>query len=140
MQKSCQYCGQMHPVGYRCPKQPIPKRQEETKASRFRSSWAWQRKREEIQQRDLHLCQICLRGLYDTIARQYNYKDVQVHHIIPIVKAWGKRLDAGNLISLCKYHHEMAEAGRIPAEVLFRMAQEQIAGVMVPPGVTRRSG
>ena len=49
---------------------------------------------------------------------QYNFTDLEVHHIEPIANAWDKRLEDDNLISLCRYHHELAEKGTIPAEVL----------------------
>jgi len=41
-----------------------------------------------------------------------------VHHIEPIANAWDKRLEDDNLISLCRYHHELAEKGTIPAKEL----------------------
>ena len=47
-----------------------------------------------------------------------------MHHIIPIEENYDKRLDENNLITLCRYHHEMAESGEIPREEL----QEIVAG------------
>nr|WP_237068746.1 HNH endonuclease [Lysinibacillus sphaericus] len=49
---------------------------------------------------------------------QYNFTDLEVHHIEPIANAWDKRLEDDNLISLCRYHHELAEKGTIPAKEL----------------------
>jgi 5-methylcytosine-specific restriction enzyme A len=51
--------------------------------------------------------------------------DTQVHHIVPIVADYDKRLNSDNLISLCRMHHEAAEAGSIPRELLFSIAEEQ---------------
>uniref|UniRef100_UPI0020BF65E9 HNH endonuclease n=1 Tax=Lysinibacillus sp. D4B2_S17 TaxID=2941225 RepID=UPI0020BF65E9 len=58
-----------------------------------------------------------LRNLYNT-QMQYNFTDLEVHHIEPIANAWDKRLEDNNLISLCRYHHELVEKGSIPAEEL----------------------
>jgi len=49
---------------------------------------------------------------------QYNFTDLEVHHIERIADAWDKRLEDDNLISLCRYHHELAEKGSIPAKKL----------------------
>jgi len=49
---------------------------------------------------------------------QYNFNDLEVHHIERIADAWDKRLEDNNLISLCRYHHELAEKGTIPAKEL----------------------
>lgn len=76
----------------------------------------WKNKRNEIRERDLNLCQMCIRGMSNT-SYKYN-SDVEVHHIIPLVEDYGKRLDNDNLICLCKYHHELAEKGKIERKVL----------------------
>jgi hypothetical protein len=48
-----------------------------------------------------------------------------VHHIIPIAEDDSKRLDNDFLITLCEFHHEAAEAGKIPRAELIEMAREQ---------------
>ena len=75
------------------------------------------RKSIEVKQRDRFLCQICLRNLYNTIS-WLNYKTVEVHHIVEIKEDYNKRLDVDNLITLCSYHHKMADKGEIPKQVL----------------------
>ena len=40
-------------------------------------------------------------------------RDTSVHHIVPLVEDYEKRLDDDNLITLCSRHHEMAEKGDI---------------------------
>ena len=75
------------------------------------------RKSIEVKQRDRFLCQICLRNLYNTI-HWLNYKTVEVHHIVEINEDYNKRLDNDNLITLCSYHHKMADKGEIPKAVL----------------------
>lgn len=123
MYQSCKYCGRIHPMGYQCPKKPT-KANQDSRAFQFRSTREWKAKREEIKQRDIHLCQICLRNLYGT-QRQYNGKETQVHHIDPIAQAWDIRLDNENLITLCPYHHDLAERGKIPKTLLRKIAAEQ---------------
>ena len=124
MKVSCKYCGGFHPRGYECPKKP-KRKNAQTAAFKFRSTGAWQRKREEIKQRDRYLCQICIRGLYIDGGPKLTYRETHVHHIIPIAEDWDRRLDAGNLLTVCAYHHEMAEAGEIPRAELLKTAQEQ---------------
>jgi hypothetical protein len=41
-----------------------------------------------------------------------------VHHIIPLAEDYNKRLDNDNLITLCNYHHKLAEDNQIPREEL----------------------
>ncbi len=48
-----------------------------------------------------------------------------VHHIISLEADFDRRLDSYDLISLCSYHHELAENGRISAEILLDIAEEQ---------------
>lgn len=114
MTKACVYCGRIHKLGTVCPMRPKQTKQS-TVITAFRSSAAWRRKREQIANRDLHLCRVCLaEGYYDT--------DIQVHHIIPLVIDFSKRLDSDNCISVCGYHHERAEAGDISADYLRELA------------------
>lgn len=123
MLKSCSYCGKIHPKGYVCAKKP--KREYKiTNIDKFRWSKAWQKKREWIKKRDNYLCQICLRKLHKTL-KQYNYDELDVHHIVPINEDWDKRLNDDNLITLCSYHHKMAEQGEISREELLNIVKEQ---------------
>lgn len=123
MLKSCKYCGRIHDSKYTCPNKPTRKRYKKTEEDSFRNTQAWQRKRNNIKDRDKGLCQVCIRKLYNTL-KQYNYKDIEVHHITPLREEYELRLDENNLISLCKYHHELAEKGEIPRELLRSMIEE----------------
>lgn len=125
--KSCSYCGGIHKRGQRCPSKPVPTKNA-TYIDRFRWSRAWKNKRAHIVDRDKHLCQICLRNLYNT-QKRYNFTDIEVHHIEPIADAWDKRLEDDNLIALCRYHHELAEMGEIPMEELKNIIAESTPGV-----------
>ena len=91
---------------------------------RFRNSPKWQKKRRKIKERDDYLCQICIRELYGTI-RKYNYKDLQVHHAIPINANEDLKLDENNLITLCSMHHAMCDRGEIPYEEVKKIIDEQ---------------
>ena len=120
MMKTCSVCGKIHDFNKVCKRQNDKKKSE---ASRFRNTNKWIEKRRQIRERDKNLCQVCLTGKYNTNYR-YSYNDLEVHHITPINEDYSKRLDSDNLITLCRYHHEMAEAGEIPREEL----QEIVAG------------
>ena len=127
MLRSCQYCGRIHDSRYICPQkeQRIKERQEKgnTKANRFRWGRQWKDKRAEIRERDL-VCRVCEAGLYAP-ERKYETQDLSVHHIDSIESAWDSRLDNGNLITLCPRHHEMAECGDIPKDVLRQLVEEK---------------
>jgi len=115
MLKSCPYCGKIHPRDYVCPSKPQYSKHN-IQIDRFRNSKAWKLKRIEIAQRDLHMCRLCAIG-YSNQPAKYN-GDISVHHITPLAEDYSMRLDNGNLISLCSYHHELAESGNIPREIL----------------------
>lgn len=126
MKKSCVYCGGIHDRKEICPKKPLPWRQtkQSTEQSQFRSRSVWTKKSRQIKKRDGYLCQICVRGLYDT-THTYNDKGLEVHHIIPVKENYGLRLEDSNLVTLCTRHHKMADSGDIPQKVLQDIAQEQ---------------
>lgn len=62
--------------------------------------------------------------------------DLGVHHIVPLMADFDKRLDNDNLITLCASHHSQADAGRIPpAELAALAAQPAMLGQSsIPPG------
>lgn len=124
MLKSCKYCNRIHDSKFNCGKKPTRDKRASYK-DRFRWSNAWKSKRTEIKRRDRMMCQVCIRQLYECGTRQYNYHDIQVHHIDSLDERWHRRLDNNNLISVCWQHHEMAEKGEIPKQVLFSIVQEQ---------------
>ena len=120
MQKTCSVCGRIHDFNKVCKR---PSGKHNTEAGKFRRSYRWSEKSKSIRARDKYLCQVCITGKYQTNYR-YTYKDLEVHHIIPLSENYSKRLDSDNLITLCRYHHELAETGQIPREEL----QEIVAG------------
>lgn len=70
------------------------------------------------------MCQICIRGLYEP-EKKYQADGLEVHHILPLKNHYDLRLEDENLITLCKKHHEMAEAGIIPVALLQEIARWQ---------------
>ena len=113
---TCKYCGVVQ-RGHQCPHRKSRQKSGDRRSDSFRKTKAWTNKSIEIRQRDRYLCQVCLRNLYNTMSF-LNYKTVEVHHITPIEEDYDRRLDNDNLISLCSYHHHMADNGQIPREVL----------------------
>jgi 5-methylcytosine-specific restriction enzyme A len=112
---SCSYCGSMHPRKVGCKKKPS-RIKEPNLLTRFRSSYQWQKKSKEIQKRDKYLCQYCY------IHNQYTFDNIEVHHIESLEDNFDKRMDNNNLISLCAFHHKEAEAKKIDASLLTKIA------------------
>lgn len=117
---SCIYCGQVHKTDFICrQKQEIIKRRQskdkDNEINRFHWSSQWRRKSLEIRQRDKYLCQWCLNN------NRIEFEDLSVHHIreLSCEEGWERRLDNDNLITLCRYCHELAESGEIKKEQLF---------------------
>ena len=128
MMVSCKYCGRMHSPGTVCPKKPVRKNYGGTTRVRvWRSGVEWKKTREMIVDRDYHHCRVCETGEYGQFFGKYNSENLEVHHIVPLVEDWEKRTDEDNLITLCSYHHEMAERGDIPRHWLEELAAS-------PPG------
>ena len=124
MYKTCSRSG-IVPEDHICPYRRHRTKDRSEKADKFRKSTRWTNKSIQIRQRDKYLCQLCIRGLYNTY-NLYTYKGVEVHHIIPINEDYDKRLDDDNLISLCQMHHKMADNNEIPREILQK--------IVSPPG------
>ena len=117
MLKTCSICGKIHDFNQVCNR---PCKKKTTRQNEFRDSYQWKQKRNQIKSRDKYLCQVCLSGKYETSYR-YTYDELEVHHIVPIEEDYLLRLDSNNLITLCRMHHEMAEAGEISKEELKAM-------------------
>ena len=115
MLKSCKYCGRIHSKKEICSRKPVSTR--ESREDKFRNTTAWRNKREEIKKRDRYLCQACLNNLRGTTKR-LTTDDLSVHHIQPLKTNFDLRLEDSNLITLCAFHHELAENGRISASEL----------------------
>lgn len=118
MKKSCQYCGRMHNVGETClARKRVYMPKGKRSADEFRSSYQWQRKRAQINERDHYLCQWCLR------LHVITYEGIEVHHIDSLEERYDLRLEDENLIDLCTGDHKKAEAGLIPKDELRKIAK-----------------
>ena len=129
MKTTCRYCGRIHERSYDCGRKPKPKTPtgaDTPEERRFRKTEAWKRMSLRIRRRDNYLCQICLRGMYQYDTESpLTYTGIEVHHIVPLAADPERRLDVYNLITLCRYHHELAESGRIQTGELEAIAGEQ---------------
>jgi hypothetical protein len=119
---TCSRCGVV-PRGHQCPHKTYRKKERDSQADKFRKSKRWTDKSIEIRQRDKYLCVVCMANLYNTV-RQFNYDKLEVHHIEKLTENYDKRLDNDNLVTLCAYHHRMADNGDIPKEVLYELVGE----------------
>lgn len=115
--KACSRCGKVHSLNHRCYANSKNYYQADPKVRKFRNSTSWKSKTEEIKIRDKYLCQICLSN------NIFNYKQIEIHHIIPLSIDWQKRLDNYNLIALCNTCHRLAETNKIDKELLLRIAK-----------------
>lgn len=114
MYKACSRCGKIHKAGYHC----ITHREYKRDNTRqLRSTYKWTLKSQDIRERANYLCEVCRdQGIY-------NYKDIEVHHIVKVGDDETKLLDDDNLICLCQYHHKQADKGDIDRDYLTKLAQ-----------------
>ena len=86
------------------------------------------------------MCQLCLRGIKCISSQRINFDSCQVHHIVPLSVDKSLAFEGDNLITLCTYHHEMAEQGAIDPELLTRIAKEQEQKLEAKLGRSNESG
>ena len=125
MLKSCKYCGRIHDSKYDCGFKPKPKARHnpDSPVAKVRNSSKWQTTRDYIRARDNNICQLCLIK-YPGMRRQYEYEGLSVHHITKLEEDESRAFDANNLITLCSVHHEMAEDGTVPKDLLIKIAKD----------------
>ncbi|MBQ1777656.1 MAG: HNH endonuclease [Acidaminococcaceae bacterium] len=130
--KSCSFCGKVHDFNAVCPKRIEYERRRsaqydrrqyvrDSKADKFRSTQAWQRKRNEVRERDLNVCRCCF-----LVHHRITTEGLSVHHIIPIERAYSRRLSNNNLITLCRECHEQAEKGAMTPSELAALLRQPI--------------
>ncbi|MDU6304719.1 MAG: HNH endonuclease [Serratia marcescens] len=123
MLKSCIYCGSIHNKNYICKEKARRVTYNKSKAGDLRNTYRWRKKRDSIKERDNYICQICKEEFMLNRVRIKD-KELHVHHITPYKENEELFLDDYNLITLCTYHHEEAEAGRVAREHLRSIAIE----------------
>lgn len=120
---SCPKCGRIHPVNM-CPRSRSARpagswiKTRTTQANKFRSSYKWTRKAQQIKERDHYLCIACLHDIDGGGQPAYTMAGLEVHHIVSLESDFNLRLDDSNLITLCRYHHERAEQGLYETSLL----------------------
>lgn len=120
MYKTCSRCGKIHELGAKCYANSRNYYKPDPTIREFRNSTLWKAKTEEVRTRDKQLCLVCLsRNIF-------NYKRLSVHHITPLTEDWSRRLDNGNLITVCEEHHRQCEHGEITREEQYRILNEHI--------------
>ena len=115
---ACSRCGKIHPKGYVC---HVDKKHYKYsyKESRLRSKSAWTEKSKQIREDANYLCEVCKdNGIY-------NYRNVEVHHILKLRDRPDLLLDNYNLICLCKDCHRLADAGIISVDYLQELAKRR---------------
>ena len=123
VKKTCKMCGIVE-EGHLCPYRKSRQKSGDRESDKFRNTAIWQKKRDEIKQKSKYLCEVCLEGKHHTL-NTINYKNIEVHHIVPIGEDYNKRLDNDNLICLCSFHHKMAENGIITKEELMEIVKRR---------------
>lgn len=114
--KACSRCKCIHPYNYKCTANTPVRNDDESK---LRNKSKWHRKSEEIREASQYLCAICKEeGIY-------NYKKLEVHHILKLKERPDLLLDNYNLIALCNEHHRLADEGKIDKDYLFKLAKER---------------
>lgn len=122
MKKACKYCGRIHDSSFICPSKPKSVKTGERREDSFRWSNEWKTKRQDIKKRDGYLCRACLAGLPGTVKR-LNQDGLSVHHIVSLEDDYELRLADENLVTLCRYHHEEAEAGTLDRKTLLNIVK-----------------
>ena len=64
MLKSCSRCGMIHDFNHNCYKNRQVRGT--SNADKFRTTYKWHKKSEEIRERDSHLCRVCLANIFNT--------------------------------------------------------------------------
>lgn len=119
MYKACSRCGRMHPTSYICNVNKGKRKYVGGEERKLRSSNKWTEKSKEIRERANFLCEVCKdHGVY-------NYRDLEVHHIIKLTRDTGGLLDNSNLICLCVEHHKEADRGSLSIDYLRELAQKR---------------
>lgn len=139
MLKSCSRCGMIHDFNHNCYKNRQVRGL--TNADKFRKTYKWHKKSEEIKERDKHLCRCCIANIFNT-QTIYNFDKLETHHITSLEEDITKGLDDDNLITLCCYHHKLADKNIIPKSILYKLidencnfkeVQEEVKNLNYPP-------
>ena len=116
MYRSCSRCGKIHDSKYKCNKGKVYKHND---IDKLRSTKRWTDKSIEIREASNYLCSVCLdEGII-------NYNNVEVHHIEKLQDNQDLFLENDNLIALCKYHHKLADKGKLDKDYLINLVKKR---------------
>ena len=116
MFKVCVRCGKIVPMDHKC---NLSRTYKKTMVDKLRSKYNWTRKSMEIREKSNHLCAVCKdRNII-------SFGDTQVHHIEKLNDRPDLMFDNYNLITLCRYHHKLADNGRIDKGYLKKLAKKR---------------
>lgn len=104
----------MHPKGYVC---NVGKTYDGGEERRLRSRYAWTQKSKDIREQSSNLCAVC------RDQGRFNYKDLEVHHILKVKDRQDLLLDDSNLICLCAEHHKQADSGQLSVDYLRKLVE-----------------
>lgn len=119
MYKSCSRCGKIHDIKHKC-KVGLAKRKykkNDSEEHKLRNTTAWAYKSREMRTRAGYLCEVCKA---DGV---YTYEGLEVHHIEKLKDEPTKLLDDDNLITLCVFHHKMADNGMLNESYLRKLVE-----------------
>lgn len=125
---SCSACGKVHERKTECKdkkEKMCSRRKKYTEAVSVRNRSIWRKTRERVLERDSYMCQACARQVPGTTKR-YNATQLEVHHITPLEEDIELAYEEGNLLTLCRKHHEDAENGTLSRQWQQDVAEEQI--------------
>lgn len=125
MFRVCAKCGNIHKFGFKCKTQTFGL--SKTKEAKLRSSGAWKKKATEVKKKALYLCEVC------KTKNIFNYRNLEVHHIVKLKDEPSLLLANANLVCLCSEHHKMADAGEISADFLKTLASKREEQYNTPP-------
>ena len=116
MYRSCSKCGNIHPYNYKCNVGKVYRGGEERK---LRNTYAWHSKARQIKEKSNYLCAICKdQGIY-------TYDNLEVHHISKVKDDPSLLLEDYNLITLCAWHHKLADMGEINKNYLLNLVYDR---------------
>lgn len=116
MYRSCTRCGKIHDVNHKC-KVNREYKIKDSEVHKLRNTTAWVYKAREMKERAGYLCEVCKA---DGV---YTYEGLEVHHIEKLKDKPTKLLDDDNLITLCVFHHKMADNGMLEASYLRKLVE-----------------
>lgn len=119
MYKSCSRCGKIHDVKHKC-KVGLAKRKYKPNNSeehKLRNTTAWTYKSREMRERAGYLCEVC------KDIGVYTYEGLEVHHMEKLKDEPTKLLDDDNLITLCVFHHKLADNGMLDEDYLRKLVE-----------------